>query len=83
MNLPKLGVSVNVLRHRHWPGENSSAQPNGPSNATAVSSTRCGAMSARQGPGKCGRETLGQLAPFLALVLQQHSQQSALGKSRG
>ncbi len=80
--LPKLGVCVDLVSHRHWLGEDSSAQPNEPSKATS-SSTRCGTVNARQGPGKCGRESLGRLAAFLALALQQHSQQSALRKSRG
>ena len=69
MNLPpKLGVSMDFVSHRHCLGENSSAQPNGSSKATATSSTNCGAMSARQGPGECSRETLGELASFLALA---------------
>jgi len=73
---PKLGVSVNVVSRRHCLGGNSSVQPNRSSKATSPSSTSCGAMSARQGPG------LGQLAPFLAPALQQHGQQSALRESR-
>jgi hypothetical protein len=78
MNLPlKLGVSVNVVSLRHCLGENSSVQPNRSSKATSPSSTSCGAISARQGPG------LSQSALFLALALQQHGQQSALSKSRG
>jgi hypothetical protein len=80
--LPKLGVGVNVVSHDHWLGKNSSVQPNEPSKATS-SSTSCGTVNARQGPGKCGRESLGWLAAFLALALQQHSQQSALRESRG
>jgi len=40
-------------------------------------------MSARQGPGQCPWEMLGQLASFFALPSQQHGQQSALRKSRG
>jgi hypothetical protein len=74
---PKLGVSVNVVSLRHCLCEKSSVQPNGSSKATSPPSTRCGAMSARQGPG------LGQLAVFLAPALQQHGQQSALSESRG
>ena len=74
---PKLGVSVNSVGCRHCLNENSSVQPNGSSKPTSPPSTSCGAMSARQGPG------LSQLAAFLALALQQHGQQSALGKSHG
>jgi len=93
MDLPlKLGVCVNAVSHRHWLGENSGAHPKGPSKATAASSTNVGAMSARQGPGKCGRksrrqllavrETLAQLERFVALASQQRRQQSALRNSR-
>jgi hypothetical protein len=74
---PKLDVSVNVVSVRHWFDENSSIQPNGSSKSTSPSSTSCRAISARRAPG------LVQLAAFLALVLQQHGEQAALGESRG
>ena len=80
--LSKLCVSVNVVSLRHCLGETSSVQPNGSAKAASISSTTCDAMSAHQGPGEYRRETLGQLAPFLAPALQQHGQQSALSKSR-
>src|SRR5262249_11162986 len=60
----------------HCLDENSSVQPNGSSKATSPPSTRCGTMSARQGPG------VRQLAAFLLLTSQQHGQQSALSKRR-
>ncbi len=60
---------------------------------SAESSTSLGAVSARHGPSegtpKGGTHLLavcatpGHLEYFVALVLQQHSQQSALRKGRG
>jgi hypothetical protein len=77
MNLPpKFSVRVNIAS-LHCLDENSSVQPNRSSKTTSPSSTSCGPMSARQGPG------LGQLAAVLALASQQHGQQSAFSKSRG
>ena len=70
--LPKLGVYVDLMSHGHWLTEDSSAHPNEPSKATS-SSTSYGTVNARQGPGKCGRESLGRLATFLGVALQQHS----------
>jgi hypothetical protein len=73
--------------------KDSSVPRNGSSKASAESSTSGGTVSARRQPRedtpKGGTQLLavcatpGQLDHFAALMLQQHGQQSALGKGQG
>ena len=79
--LPKLGIGADLVRHGYVkdsriPRECSSNAANTrqqPSERARIGRTQLAAVCA----------TLGQLDHFVALTLQQHGQQSALGKGRG
>src|SRR5262249_16322595 len=89
--LPKLGIGVDLVRHGHL--KESGMPREGPSNASVEWSTSDGAANRRQQPSERVRKggtqrawvwgTVGQVDEFVALALQQHGQQSALGKGRG
>jgi hypothetical protein len=89
--LPKLGIGVDLVRHGHV--KESGMPRECLSNASVEWSTSDGAANTRQQPSERVRKggtqlaavcaTLGQLDHFVALALQQHGEQSALGKGRG
>ena len=89
--LPKLGIGADLVRHGY--AKDSRMPRECPSNASVERSTSHSGANTRQQPSECARKgrtrlvavcaTLGQLDQFLALALQQHGQQSALGKRRG
>ena len=89
--LPKLGIGVDLVRHGDV--KDSRMLRECSANASVEWSTSDGAANTRQQRSERARKggtqlaavcaTLGQLDHFVALALQQHGQQSALGKGRG
>jgi hypothetical protein len=88
--LPKLGIGVDLVRHGYV--KDSRMPRECSSNASVEWSTSDGGANTRQQPNERARKgrtrlaavcaTLGQLDHFVVLALQQHGQQSALGKGR-
>jgi hypothetical protein len=77
--LPKLGIGVDLVRHGYVKDSRMSRECSSNANARREPSER--ARKARtQLAAVC--TTLGQLIHFVVLALQQHGQQSALGKGR-
>ena len=91
--LPELGVGVDLVKHGNWFGKDSSAPRDDSLKRSTESSTSDGAVSGGQQPSEVTPQdgarvlalcaTPSQLDYFVALTLQQHGQQSALGKGWG
>ena len=89
--LPKLGIGADLVRHGY--AKDSGMPRECPSNASVERWTSHGPANTRQHPSERARKdnrrlvaacaTFGQLDRFVALPLQQHGQQSALGKGWG
>ena len=89
--LPKLGIGADLVRHGY--AKDSRMPGECPSNAAVERSTSHGTANTRRQPGEGARKAntrlvgvcpmFGQLDHSLALALQQHGQQSALGKRWG